>query len=543
MKINFRAMQIGAVVVLAGVFVLLLLLIAPHPSRARGPVTYYISPTGSDWDSGASREHPFATIQKAVDRAQPGDLITLGPGIYLQDVVSRRDGAANAPITITGPADAVVKGAGGSRIVEINHDYLTLEGFTIDGLWGSPQTKQGFREKLLYVVGRQPNDGVTGLRVLRMTFKNAGGECLRMRYFAQHNEIGASRFESCGVHDFRFHAGKRNGEAIYIGTAPEQLGNGENPTADPDRSNENWIHGNTFNTQANECVDIKEASSGNIVEHNSCTGQQDPNSGGFDARGGGNIFRYNESFGNRGAGIRLGGDGAADGLNNQVYGNNLHDNQAGGIKLVRQPQSLCGNTLNNNRGGNLVGAGRTALDPARACPSQAPPAGLPQPTIATAPAPPPATPASAGSQTYQPVVDTYINSGAPDRSYLVAERIKVDRTPEMWALLRFELPKELAGRRALLKLYAQNTAKHGGVVYAVSSGWNGDITWSSRPPLGAPVAKIGQVKKGAWVTIDVAAAVQPSGIVTLAIVPESDHVATYRSIEDNPSYAPQIVVE
>jgi Right handed beta helix region len=541
MKLNRQAMQIGLLVLLAGGFVLVLLLVAPRASRARsGPVHYYVSPTGSDWDSGASPEHPFASIQKAVDQAQPGDLISLGPGIYLEDVVSRSGGAPNAPITIKGPADAVIKGAGGSRIVEINHDYLTLEGFTIDGLWGSPATKQGFREKLLYVVGRQPNDGVTGLKVLRMTFKNAGGECLRMRYFAQDNEVADSRFENCGVHDFRFHAGKRNGEAIYIGTAPEQRGNGENPTADTDRSNENWIHGNTFNTRGNECVDIKEASSGNIVEHNSCTGQQDPNSGGFDARGGGNIFRYNESFGNLGAGIRLGGDGADDGLNNQVYGNNLHDNQAGGIKLVRQPQSICGNTLHSNRGGNLVGAGRAALDPAAPCLGQANPAQQP---VATPQAQQPTAPVNTGPQSHPPAIDTYVNSDAPDRSYQGADRIKVDRTPEMWALLRFELPKQLAGRHALLKLYAQNTAKHGGVAYAVVPNWSGDVKWNSRPPLGAPIAAIGRVKKGAWVTIDVTAAVQPSGIVTLAIVPESDHVATYRSLEDSPKYAPQLIVE
>jgi len=372
MSVGRRAIQIGIVALLIGGVMLRVLLRVPQASRARsGPTAYYVSPAGSDWDTGVSPEHPFASIQRAVDLAQPGDSISLEPGIYFQDVVSKRDGAASAPITIRGPADAVLKGAGNSRIVEINHDYLTLAGFTIDGLWGSPATARGFREKLLYVVGRQAHDGVTGLKVLRMTFKNAGGECLRMRYFAHHNEVADSRFEHCGVHDFKFQAGKRNGEAIYIGTAPEQRGNGENPTADPDRSDENWIHGNVFDTQGNECVDIKEASSGNIVERNSCTGQQDPNSGGFDARGSGNIIRYNESFGNVGAGIRLGGDGADDGVNNQVYGNNLHGNQAGGIKLVRQPQNLCGNSVSNNRGGNVVGAGRAALDPAAPCSGQA----------------------------------------------------------------------------------------------------------------------------------------------------------------------------
>ena len=110
-----------------------------------------------------------------------------------------------------------------------------------------------------------------------MTFKNAGGECVRLRYFAQHNEIATSRHSRrCGVHDFRFKAGGKNGEGIYIGTAPEQRGDGKNPTTDPDLSNGNWIHHNSFDTQGNECVDIKEAASGNLVENNRCTGQRDP---------------------------------------------------------------------------------------------------------------------------------------------------------------------------------------------------------------------------------------------------------------------------
>lgn len=364
---SFSRFQIIAIVVSASCVGALMLIVPRLPGIQRGPATYYVSPSGSDRRAGTQPGQPLASIQRAVDLAGPGDTVSLAPGVYLQDVISRRSGTASAPIVIKGPPDAVLKGAGGSRIVEINHDYLTLDGFTIDGQWDAPARQQSFREKLLYVVGRQAHHGVTGLKVLRMTFTNAGGECLRLRYFAQHNEVGFSRFEGCGVHDFRFKAGKRNGEAIYIGTAPEQRGNGENPTADPDESSQNWIHDNLFNTQGNECVDIKEASSGNVVERNSCTGQQDPNSAGFDARGSGNIFRYNTSFGNVGAGIRLGGDGPGDGVANEVYGNSFYDNQAGGVKLARGPQRLCGNTLKRNRAGAIVGASRAGHDPAAAC--------------------------------------------------------------------------------------------------------------------------------------------------------------------------------
>ena len=65
----------------------------------------------------------------------------------------------------------------------------------------------------------------------------------------------------------------------------EQWTNGE------DQTNNNVVSGNTISTNANECVDIKEGATGNIVEYNSCTNQLDENSGCYDSRGDDNIFR------------------------------------------------------------------------------------------------------------------------------------------------------------------------------------------------------------------------------------------------------------
>jgi hypothetical protein len=332
--------------------------------------TYYISPTGADTNSGTSPQVPLQTIQRAVDLAHAGDVITLAEGSYRQDVVSRRDGTAQAPITITGPPTAVVYGGGKARVVEIHHDYITLQGFTIDGLHGSARRAAGYRNKLLYAIGVQPGNGVSGLRLLRMTFQNAGGECVRLRYFAQGNEVAHSTFRNCGVYAFRFDADGKNGEAIYIGTAPEQRKDGKNPTSSPDQSNNNWIHHNRFDSQGSECVDIKEAATGNIIEHNVCTGQRDKDSAGFNVRGNNNVLRHNESYNNTGAGIRLGGDTANDGIGNAVYANNLHDNQAGGIKLQRRPQAaVCGNVVVNNNGNDVTGTYRKDFDPTAPCPS------------------------------------------------------------------------------------------------------------------------------------------------------------------------------
>ena len=332
-----------------------------------GAADYYVSPAGADRNPG-SEELPLATIQRALDLAGPGATVHLGEGVYRQDVRSRRNGTMDAPITITGPPAAVVQGAGAGRVFEVNHDHHVLQGFTIDGLHGSSGEPSGYREKLLFVQGKQRLSGVTGLRVLGMIIKNAGGECVRLRYFAQRNEIAGTTIRNCGVFDFRFGGGGKNGEGIYIGTAPEQRGDGRNPTDDPDQSNDNLIHDNRVDTQGNECVDVKEGASGNVVERNACTGQLDPDSGGLDARGNANVFRDNVVEGNEGAGIRLGGDEAGDGTRNDVYGNTIRRNKGGGIKFMRVPQGrVCGNVMSANTGGSSVGEYGERFDPAARC--------------------------------------------------------------------------------------------------------------------------------------------------------------------------------
>lgn len=359
--------------------------------------TYYVNPdTGNDNANGQSSSTPFRSIQHAIDLAQPGDTIQLATGIYRQDIISQRDGTQSLPITITGPADAIITGAGNARIFELRHDYYTLQGFTIDGKHGTGSQADDYRDKLLYVIGTNPRDGVQGLRVLNMRFQNAGGECVRLRYFAQYNEIAESSFQNCGVHDYRFNAGGKNGEGIYIGTAPEQLGDGKSPTKDPDQSNNNWIHHNTFDTQGNECVDIKEAATANLVEYNDCTGQRDPNSAGFDSRGNSNIFRYNESYDNAGAGIRLGGDTASDGIHNDAYGNVLSNNATGGIRFQRDPQGLiCANTVEGSEG--ATGSYGEKYDISAACPSDLSP--TPTRTVRTP------TPQATAQPTGQPTAE------------------------------------------------------------------------------------------------------------------------------------------
>ena len=133
---------------------LLLILCLAGLAQAQG-AQYFVSPAGDNDNSGASPSLPFRSIQHALQLAGPGDTIHLGSGHYYQDVYTVRDGEPEKPITIVGTSDAVVHGAASHRIFQVHHDYISLIGFTIDGLRrnAEPNRMGAFREKLLYVIG------------------------------------------------------------------------------------------------------------------------------------------------------------------------------------------------------------------------------------------------------------------------------------------------------------------------------------------------------------------------------------------------------
>lgn len=337
--------------------------VAVSPTNAAVSDAYYVSPDGSDGNSGTSADAPFETIQHALDTAERGSTIHLAKGVYEQDAVTRRGG-----VTVTGPAGAIVQGAGESRIFAVQHDDVTLNDFTIDGLHGSPDSADGYRNKLIYAMSTTPGDGIDRLTIRGMRLQNAGGECVRLRYLVTKAEVVDNTIRNCGVYDFVFDGGGKNGEGVYIGTAPEQQGENGAPDDRPDVSVDNWVHHNSFDTQGNECVDIKENATANLVARNDCTGQRDPESAGLDSRGDGNVFYANHSYDNVGAGIRFGGDDEQWGMDNDAYKNTITGNQAGGIKFQATPQGkVCGNTMSGNDGGNSVGEYGDQFDPVAAC--------------------------------------------------------------------------------------------------------------------------------------------------------------------------------
>jgi Right handed beta helix region len=168
---------------------------------------------------------------------------------------------------------------------------------------------------------------------------------VRLKDHAQGNLVAGNRIARCGRVRFNLARGSKNGEGVYIGTAPEQAG------GRPDRSDGNRVLRNRIAPSA-ECVEVKEAARGNRVEHNRCAGSDDPDSAGFSSRGDRTVFRANISTRHAGAGIRLGGDLPTQGLHNVVVGNILADNAGYGLKVMRSPQGgIAANTFARNRRG------------------------------------------------------------------------------------------------------------------------------------------------------------------------------------------------
>ncbi|TQM03084.1 DUF1565 domain-containing protein [Pseudonocardia kunmingensis] len=324
---------------------------APAPERV-----HHVDPRhGADAGGTGAADRPFRTITRALADARAGETVLLSPGSYVEDVATVRPG-----VTVAGPRDAVLRGAGTSgRVFQVHHDDTTLRGFTIDGRVCADLVEACYRDKGVYVVGTVAGDGVRGTRILGMRVANLGGECVRIKYLATDSLVADNRIGPCGAYDFAVpNTGTgQNGEGIYIGTAPEQTD--RNPSPEPDASNGNRVHRNVIDTDGGECVDIKEGASHNDVAFNTCTGQlpRNGNSGAMDTRGSYNTFRSNHIHHNAAAGVRIGGDRPGDAVGNAVRDNVITGNARGGIKVQDPgPQgAICGNVMHGNTGGDVVG--------------------------------------------------------------------------------------------------------------------------------------------------------------------------------------------
>ena len=60
-----------------------------------GAGEWFVSPAGNDKNPGTAKK-PWATIAFAASKAQPGDTVKIGPGVYREQIVFTRSGKKGA---------------------------------------------------------------------------------------------------------------------------------------------------------------------------------------------------------------------------------------------------------------------------------------------------------------------------------------------------------------------------------------------------------------------------------------------------------------
>jgi parallel beta-helix repeat protein len=103
-------------------------------SATASGATYWVATNGSDGNAGTSAA-PFATIQAALNAAQPGDMVRVRAGIYYQTFDTSRSGTAAAPIHVVADGPGVT--LDGSDPVMLSRTDWRDDG---GGIWSVPFT-------------------------------------------------------------------------------------------------------------------------------------------------------------------------------------------------------------------------------------------------------------------------------------------------------------------------------------------------------------------------------------------------------------------
>lgn len=350
----------------------------PHSqARAVNPADLYVSPTGSDAADGLSVQHPFKTIQTALNLARAGATIHLAPGSYYENPVTKINGSATSPITIEGAdtgftaagrGGTVLYGVGAGRVFTINNSYIHLQGFTINGeqnlrtvahpttLAGVTGFKNSVQNRvvdstLVFIGALTTARFLTGDVISDMFLTDAGGTCVRLRDGAHGNTIVNSTIQWCGMYGKYAGAGVyayHNGEGVYLGTSPKSVGD---PMYADDTTSYNTIQGNVISTFGTECLDVKENSRNNSFVSNICSGNTEPLAdygSNVEVRGYNNSVIGNTIADSLGYGLKLSSDGTAYPEGGNVVQGNAFSGDAGSPirnDQTRAQGSFCGNSF------------------------------------------------------------------------------------------------------------------------------------------------------------------------------------------------------
>jgi len=191
-----------------------------------------------------------AELEEALSAAGPGDVIRLEPGTYSGSFVATAEGTEAEPVTLCGPADAVLDGGGTDDGYVLHLDgaaHWVLSGFSV---------RNGQKGVMA--------DGVTHTVIENLDVSQIGDEAIHLRDFSTDNTVRGNTIRDTGLRKPKF------GEGVYVGTAESNWCDVSD--CQPDASDRNVVEGNDIAATTSESVDIKEGTTGGVVRGNSFDG-------------------------------------------------------------------------------------------------------------------------------------------------------------------------------------------------------------------------------------------------------------------------------
>ncbi|MDX6677113.1 MAG: hypothetical protein QOE31_1165 [Solirubrobacteraceae bacterium] len=153
----------------------------------------------------------------------------------------------------------------------------------------------------------------------------------------------------------------------------------------------------------------------------------------------------------------------------------------------------------------------------------------------------------ADPQFYAATADAFVSAASPERSYGRLPTLRIGGKAQARSYLRFTLPRpqRAGGPPVRLHLFATRGARAGVAVRLVRrTRWREDsLAADSAPPLGAIVARVGRVRAGRYVAIDLSRAIKGMRTIELALVRRATTgEVRFLSRESGRETAPRLVI-
>lgn len=249
----------------------------PTETPRSNPSTIFISEKSGTAGGAGTRNDPLAAIQNAIDKAQPGEIVHVLSGEYRLDteIATVRSGVPEAPITITGPKDAIIRAPRAGPAIRIKHSHIHLRGLSIDGLVAPDEPKKvSSYSRGTLVHCRPPADSDKYLENIVFAPDKIGNSQRPLTLFERTKHLEIGPFRVSGVAGAQYLYGDRAGHAgeiVYLGQPPIAYEKDSYPWDEIDQTRHVHVHhiDNSAGHPHSEIVNAKVGTRDVLVEY--CT--------------------------------------------------------------------------------------------------------------------------------------------------------------------------------------------------------------------------------------------------------------------------------